>query len=587
MKPVIIITIAVVFLFVPQTVFGIIPVVPEDFVNETPTLDWGIMFVVKTGECFSNHEKALNFYASLTQQYLDKFKIDHSPYFAECITDELMSLAIDAATNYGDLTIVIPDYFMSMTDRHTTGWVGHYGSWKIKTIVSQAEVLFPENRDTGWTLSHELAHFAVDWKGYDNSIMGESVHEVQREYNLCKLYDTTLTHCAYLSEVIQTPSKQWFPVMSPSYVIQVAESMKPVPKPTPVSKDSDGDGYPDSTDSCPTQRENFNSYQDSDGCPDNPSSKSDDNSFIIQKIQESKSSIQSLHKKILSKSFIDINAIVLKNSDFQNSLDSLKYEKDRLYSRYQASYDDLRVANNWNDKGLYNESWNLLKDIENELWDVSFGYDSYGKNLKNLLDKDIALFQEKSSVKSNSQNDKSFVIKNFESVKIQLNEIVTGSPIIAHVYFNDNYFSINDGKPVFRFFKEVSNEWTLINESTAKYGSETVHVNFGNPEFYSGGTYKIEFGYGDSNTQTVYQGTTYFEIQDSKKSTVQDSKKSIDRSKSDLVYSTIAVDYESYPAWLSHILYWYVMEDISPDEFMAAVDYLNDKHIICMGICAR
>ena len=37
-------------------------------------------------------------------------------------------------------------------------------------------------------------------------------------------------------------------------------------QPTPI--DSDGDGYSDSSDSCPTQKETFNGYQDSDGCPD-------------------------------------------------------------------------------------------------------------------------------------------------------------------------------------------------------------------------------------------------------------------------------------------------------------------------------
>lgn len=34
------------------------------------------------------------------------------------------------------------------------------------------------------------------------------------------------------------------------------------------STDTDSDGIPDSTDSCPTQKETFNGYQDSDGCPD-------------------------------------------------------------------------------------------------------------------------------------------------------------------------------------------------------------------------------------------------------------------------------------------------------------------------------
>ena len=33
-------------------------------------------------------------------------------------------------------------------------------------------------------------------------------------------------------------------------------------------KDTDGDGIPDSIDECPTQPENFNGYQDDDGCPD-------------------------------------------------------------------------------------------------------------------------------------------------------------------------------------------------------------------------------------------------------------------------------------------------------------------------------
>src|SRR3989304_4711135 len=32
--------------------------------------------------------------------------------------------------------------------------------------------------------------------------------------------------------------------------------------------DTDGDGIPDSSDSCPTDPETFNGFQDSDGCPD-------------------------------------------------------------------------------------------------------------------------------------------------------------------------------------------------------------------------------------------------------------------------------------------------------------------------------
>jgi outer membrane protein OmpA-like peptidoglycan-associated protein len=41
-------------------------------------------------------------------------------------------------------------------------------------------------------------------------------------------------------------------------------------KPVPQPGDKDGDGYPDNTDKCPEQPENFQGYQDDDGCPDDP-----------------------------------------------------------------------------------------------------------------------------------------------------------------------------------------------------------------------------------------------------------------------------------------------------------------------------
>jgi hypothetical protein len=36
----------------------------------------------------------------------------------------------------------------------------------------------------------------------------------------------------------------------------------------PTRPDSDGDGYPDDVDSCPTAPETWNKYKDWDGCPD-------------------------------------------------------------------------------------------------------------------------------------------------------------------------------------------------------------------------------------------------------------------------------------------------------------------------------
>lgn len=47
------------------------------------------------------------------------------------------------------------------------------------------------------------------------------------------------------------------------------ESNLPTPTTTPKTNlDSDKDGIPNSRDNCDYEKENFNNYQDTDGCPD-------------------------------------------------------------------------------------------------------------------------------------------------------------------------------------------------------------------------------------------------------------------------------------------------------------------------------
>ncbi len=53
------------------------------------------------------------------------------------------------------------------------------------------------------------------------------------------------------------------------------ETAPPPPKPVPAPGDADGDGYLDPDDKCPNEPENFNGYQDEDGCPDDPDTDGD------------------------------------------------------------------------------------------------------------------------------------------------------------------------------------------------------------------------------------------------------------------------------------------------------------------------
>jgi len=52
--------------------------------------------------------------------------------------------------------------------------------------------------------------------------------------------------------------------------------------PTRSNLDTDVDGILDNVDDCPTQKETFNGFEDSDGCPDvNPNSQDTDGDGII------------------------------------------------------------------------------------------------------------------------------------------------------------------------------------------------------------------------------------------------------------------------------------------------------------------
>jgi len=89
----------------------------------------------------------------------------------------------------------------------------------------------------------------------------------------------------------------------------------PPPPPPPKPGDKDGDGYVDNQDTCPEQPENYNGYQDSDGCPDDPDSDGD-------MIPDSKDACELLPEDM--DSYLDEDGC----PDIDNDLDGVVDEKD-------------------------------------------------------------------------------------------------------------------------------------------------------------------------------------------------------------------------------------------------------------------
>ncbi len=393
-------------IFIPQYAFAIVPDIPDDYFNTPEKLDWSIVFVTSRDDCSSNNQDALKFYTSLTRDYLYKFNFLHESFFVECISKDMMFSVVDKLTNYGDLTIVIPDYLMSIDDKHTTGSLGHYGSWIIDTIVSQAETFNIEDRDTAWTLSHELAHFSLNWKGYSHKVMGDAVHGVQKMYNDCKSYDTTLTNCAYLWDSFNTQSNNGFPVMSPDYVIQVADSMNPntyssTIYPTFITIDSI------------TSQVNYGEYEYISGKLLNPDTNQGitNKKLIINAISPSGST---LVLNALTSNYDGIFSTKLQFNESGTWKILVNFEGD---SQYASTFSDMtsniivsnipQSTNNYGDTGSTSNQYDSDGDGIDDAWDSCI-YDA--ENYNNYLDSDGC-----PDSTPNSQNQDGIIERQIES----------------------------------------------------------------------------------------------------------------------------------------------------------------------------
>ena len=81
------------------------------------------------------------------------------------------------------------------------------------TIVSSALNYKIYSDDYTWTLSHELSHFVLNWKGYPWDVVGGDVHKIHDEYMDCKKIDRTLSICPQLWEIITTTDRDEMKIM--------------------------------------------------------------------------------------------------------------------------------------------------------------------------------------------------------------------------------------------------------------------------------------------------------------------------------------------------------------------------------------
>lgn len=214
------------------------------FASHEKTLKWKITFFTTWQECSQRNVEALQWYLRITEIYLNRYEIKNELSDNDCINIERFNESLDDIERY-DLLIIIPDMILSY-DYITESIEGYY-LWghfkpygKLNVIVSNAFTLDVTDPDATWTLSHELSHFALYWKGYPSDYVEDAVHDIQDDYNLCVEY--SVNRCPEVWTTIMTTDREEIPVMK----IITTEDYKPntttkypsttIPKPVPNPK---------------------------------------------------------------------------------------------------------------------------------------------------------------------------------------------------------------------------------------------------------------------------------------------------------------------------------------------------------------
>lgn len=233
--------------------------------NEIPLEDdrewlrYYMIFASHEKNCSNYDEYQQLFLRSLTNQILREYnfqttsKIDcvevsgNVQYDKENIYSETknnlgltLDNAIDKAKNWHfDLLIIILDDELSKQYTDATYWLGHaryFGDYKNIVITTSAspinewinEHLKPlrsmqeiESQDTAWTLSHELAHFALEYLGYPKADFTGYVHSIDDEYDRCVETNFRNDFCSELYYEIKRlddrGNSYWIKVMKPPY----------------------------------------------------------------------------------------------------------------------------------------------------------------------------------------------------------------------------------------------------------------------------------------------------------------------------------------------------------------------------------
>lgn len=175
------------------------------------TLDYELVFSSSWKDCNERNGNAMSFYNSVIYEYLKMNGLSPRAKYISCKNFNDVFPTYPIKSNV-DLTIIIPDWIQSNIYAYTQHQRGihYYNPNQGDVIVSTSLGYDHKNHASVWTLSHELMHFVIDYKGYDNSLQEMYVHKMQEDMNNC-IY---LEQCQNVWDAVEIDNTK-FLVMAP------------------------------------------------------------------------------------------------------------------------------------------------------------------------------------------------------------------------------------------------------------------------------------------------------------------------------------------------------------------------------------
>jgi len=159
--------------------------------HEHGELKWQMVFVSSSSGCSNYQYQMLNKYSEITDKYLAMYNLENFKYEPLCFPITKYSSEYQSPDDL-DLIVLVIDRNLGEAQLHVQkmgGLYTHIGTDREQNhsiVVCDCPNFYYS--DPIWILTHELSHFALNYRGYDSSMVEGLVHSNDERYDQCREY---------------------------------------------------------------------------------------------------------------------------------------------------------------------------------------------------------------------------------------------------------------------------------------------------------------------------------------------------------------------------------------------------------------